>query len=136
MMGVGQININAPGLCGQVGSLSARELREQLAPLFDPAVVSISIDGAVVPNVAQRFRIKSPVFSLALPVENVVSQYCGGLGSIPARVHSPAVGDGVFTIIPPLRVGAHVMRVHYENSAPGVNQDFDHRFDVMPVMRH
>lgn len=135
VMGVAQINFNAPGLCGQVGSLSARELREQLAPLFDPAVVSISIDGAVVPNVAHRFRIKSPVFSLALPADNIVNQACGGAGSIPAGVYSPAVGDGVFVIVPPLRAGAHVVQVHYENPALGVNQDSTFRFDVVPVLR-
>lgn len=135
VVGVAQISFNAPGLCGQAGPLSARELREQLAPLFDPAVIAISIDGAVVPNVAHRFRIKSPVFSLALPADNIVNQACGGPGSIPAGVYSPAVGDGVFVIVPPLRAGAHVMQVHYENPALGVNQDSTFRVDVVPVLR-
>jgi hypothetical protein len=135
MIGYYQANFNTPDLCGQVGSLPARVLRDQLAANFDPATISITIDGATVPNVANRYRIKSPVFSMTLPADNMVNQYCGGPGSIPAGVYSPAIADGIFVIVRPLPVGRHQMRVHVDIPAQSWNFDTDYEFEVVPVSR-
>lgn len=135
MVGHARVNINVPNVCGQVGSFSTRELQAQLAALVDTATnVSITVDGATVPNVANRFRVNTPAFSAAFAKEQVGNAFCPPDDPVPPGVYN-TVSQGFAVILKPLRPGPHEVKVHVE--FPGLfTFDDTYQIDVVPVNRH
>jgi hypothetical protein len=110
---VNYIAFDSPGVCGQVGSLSVPELRGFSAAFIDSVTrVSVSLDGAPLRSVR---RIRSEVFPLALPAENIFTSPPSCI--VPAGVFPRAVDDGYYAEIENLSVGEH--SVQFTASAPG-----------------
>lgn len=103
------VNVDTPNLCGQAGSFTASELRDQVAPFVDGATnVSLTVDGIKVGNV---HRSKSGVFAVTMPEDNLFNAAFCGPGGIPAGVYSPAIDDGYYGQINALSPGDHVVHI-------------------------
>jgi hypothetical protein len=77
-----------------------------------PGSLVCTIDGVAVQNLS-TFRVESPLFEIGpLPDNNILESF--GLDA-PEGSTSPAVGDGVYVMIPPLPVGKHTL--HFEGAA-------------------
>jgi hypothetical protein len=136
MTGFSFINYNVPYVCGQGASLSAKELLAQINESLDSATnVSITIDGATVPNVANRFRVTAPTFWLAQAKDQFGNETCPPNDQIPPGVYSPSTGAGFVVILKPLALGAHLIKIHTE--FPGF-RTFDDTYEVtvVPVRIH
>ena len=79
---------------------TAKELRAETAPCLD-AVTSLEVvvDGVPVPNLREKFRVKSGVFAVALPSDD--------LFGLDARTYSPAIDDGFYVMLRPLSAALH-----------------------------
>ena len=123
-------NINTPGLCGQSDdAATVKQLRAQIAPLIDGAThVSATVDGRAVPNIV---RVKSSVFAIALPAENIFTIECGE--TIPEGIYSPGVDDGLYIRLPALRAGNHQIHLHGELPAFNFVQDITYNLTVVPI---
>jgi hypothetical protein len=127
-----QFNFNTPNVCGQgPDNLTVAEMRAANAA-FVAGVTrkSVTVDGQPVATP----RIQSRVFAVALPEDNVFNSLCGGPGSVPARIYSPAVVDGFYAIVGPLqpRPQPHTVQIHAEGSQ-GFVQDITYSLTVVPV---
>ena len=82
---------------------TAKELRAETAPCLD-AVTSLEVvvDGVPVPSLREKFRVKSEVFAVALPSDN--------LFGLDARTYSPTIDDGFHVMLRPLSVGPQTVR--------------------------
>src|SRR5215831_3476720 len=102
---INSVNINAPNVCGQdATNVSVKALRALSAGCIDGATnLSVEVDGQTLQHLQ---RVKSEVFEVALPEDNVFNALCGGPGSVPAGIYSPAVDDGVYVRLEPLEVGS------------------------------
>ena len=130
---INNVNINTPNVCGQgPNDISVKELRAQVAPVMDAAHdLSVEIDGHKV----DRFRrVQSKVFYVALPEDNIFNPFCGGPGTVPTGVYSPAIDDGFYARIHPLKPGMHTLHFHAEN--PNATQDVTYTLQVIPLNRH
>jgi hypothetical protein len=88
---------------------------------------SVTVDGQRVPTP----RIQSRVFEVALPEDNVFDAPCTGLGNVPAGIYSPAVVDGFYAILGPLRPGPpHTVQIKAEGS---VAETVTYTLIVVPV---
>ena len=70
--------------------------------------VSAEIDGEVVPNLMERFRVQSIVFGYTLPANNLLLAV--GETGIPQGTYFPAVDEGWGLMLSPLRPGNHVVQ--------------------------
>jgi hypothetical protein len=129
---INSVQINVPNVCGQgPQNFSVKELRAMAAPIIDGATnLSVTVDGIAIKNLR---RVKSDVFEVALPEENVFDAPCGGPGSVPAGVFSPAVDDGFYVLLKPLPVGPHTLHFHAESLAFGLIQDVTYNLAVVKV---
>jgi len=85
---INAVSINTPNVCGSINE-SAAQLRADIAPIIDGASkLSLTVDNKEVKILLQR--VKSTVFAVALPEDNVFNAVCGGPGSVPAGIYSPA----------------------------------------------
>jgi hypothetical protein len=110
---INSVQINFPNVCGQKGALSVSELRSMAASTIDGVTNrSLTVDGIVIKKMQ---RVKSEVFEVALPEENVFNSICGGPGSVPAGIYYPAVDDGFYVLLRPLPVGDHTLDFHVES---------------------
>src|SRR5262249_47244326 len=125
-----QVEINTPNVCGQTGALSVKELRVSAATVIDGATsLSVTVDGIAIKNLQ---RVRSQVFAVALPVDNIFNSPCGGPGTVPAGIYSPAVDDGFYVLLKPLPLGHHALHFHAE--AGGIVQDITYNLTVVPVL--
>ena len=114
------MQINTPNVCGQNGALSVRELRVAAASLIDGAVnLSVTVDDIPIKNFR---RVKSVVFEVALPADNVFVAPCAPL-PVPAGIYSPAVDDGIYVRLEPLDIGSHALHFHAESPKGVVQSD-------------
>ena len=129
---INSINFNTPNVCGQDGTnLTVRDLRQFSASFLNTAMsLSVEVDGRANLNMQ---RIQSDVFSLALPQGNVFDPLCASLGGVPARVYSPAVDDGYYVMLDPLKTGAHTLRIRA--NTPSFNMDVTYTLHVVPVLK-
>jgi hypothetical protein len=128
---INSVNINTPNVCGQGGPLTVSELRAASAASIDKATnLSVTVDGIAIKKLR---RVKSQVFSVALPEDNVFNTPCGGPGSVPAGIYSPAVDDGFYVLLDPLSVGNHALHFHAENPSQNFIQDVTYNLTVVPV---
>jgi hypothetical protein len=78
-------------------------------------------------------HIKSIVFDVALPGDNVFNALCGGPGTVPANIYSPAADDGIYVLLKPLKVGQHRLHFHAENVSQSFVEDITYLFTVVPT---
>jgi hypothetical protein len=124
------IEFNTPNVCGQGASLDVATLRAMAAPFIDAATnMSVKIDGKSVKNLT---RVKSEVFAVTLPADNIWNSPCGGPGTVPAGVYSPSVDDGYYVLLKPLGVGNHALHIHAESTG-GFVLDVTYHLIVAPV---
>ena len=109
--------------------ISADELRADIAPCLDTVTaVSVEVDDNSIIrfNKINKFRVKSEVFDVTLPEENLFSL----VGDVPPGTYSPAVADGFYVMLKPLKVGDHT--VHISAVMPGI-KDYDACADPMSL---
>lgn len=131
------INFNTPNVCGQDSNdIPVRTLR-QLSADFLAGVTAISaeLDGR---RLRQVRRIRSQVFAVSAPEDNLFQSACGSLtppATLPADVYSPAVDDGFYVLLPPLDSGPHTLHFRAVNPDPktGFTQDVTYHLDVKQV---
>jgi hypothetical protein len=109
---VNAINANSPNVCGQdSNNISVKDLRAALKRLIDGAQnLSVTVDGQNVKKTLLQ-RVQSDPFEVALPEDNLFVAPCSTQtppGS-PAGTYSPAVDDGYYVALPPLKLGSHTI---------------------------
>jgi hypothetical protein len=130
---INDIEINTPGVCGSPpNNVSVRELRDTAASHISGAInLSVTLDGKTIKDLR---RVKSEVFEVALPEDNVFDSPCAGLGGVKAGIYSPAVDEGFYVLLDPLSVGPpHTLHFHAENPSQAVFEDITYILNVMPV---
>ena len=126
------VNFNAPNICGQTGSLSTKDLRDATAAFVNGlSQLAAELDGRAL----SLQRIRSRVFELALPEDNVFDGPCASIGNVPAGIYSPAVDEGFYASVPPLRPGNHTIHFHAENSSQGFVVDVTYTLHVVAVSK-
>jgi hypothetical protein len=134
------LSFNSPNVCGQgPENASVDELRAGAADIVDDAIslagaVSVEVDGKPVQKLQERFRIKSIVFEIVLPEDNVLDAPCtgAGLGNVPVGIYSPSVDDGFYVMLKPLDVGKHTL--HMRGQFPDFTFDVTYNLTVVPVL--
>ncbi|MFL6465933.1 MAG: hypothetical protein ACJ73N_16180 [Bryobacteraceae bacterium] len=126
------ININTPNVCDQP-DMSVRELRQQAADFIDGVTnVSAELDGELIKHVR---RTRSRVFAVTLPENNIFDT--PDVCNVPAGVYSPAVDEGFYVSLSPLKAGAHTLHFHAENPDQKFTQDVTYNLTVVHVsVRH
>jgi hypothetical protein len=100
-------------VCGQLESLSVEQLRAISAGAVDAAPnLSVQLDGVPIKKVR---RVKSKVFAVALPEDNVFDALCGS-NNVPAGIYSPAVDDGFYVLLDKLSAGKHTLKFQAKDS--------------------
>jgi hypothetical protein len=123
------IQFDTPDVCGQAGSLSVAELRINAAQVIDGLKqFTATLDSRPVRPIR---RIRSEVFPVALPAENIFNLPCGGPGAVPAAVYSRAVDDGYYAGIDGLGVGEHMLQFT-ATFADNSRVDVSYRLIVVP----
>jgi len=126
-----QVEINTPNVCGQTGTLSVKELRASAAAFIDEATnLSVTVDGVPIKKLQ---RVRSQIFAVALPVDNIFNSPCGGPGTVPPGIYSPAVDDGFYVLLDPLPLGHHALHFHSENPSQNFMEDVTYNLTVVPV---
>jgi hypothetical protein len=76
---INSVNFNAPEVCGQGSdNISVEDLRATSAAFVDVATnLSVTVDKVAIKNLR---RVKSKVFAVALPEDNVFDSQCASLG--------------------------------------------------------
>jgi hypothetical protein len=83
---------------------TATDLRTETAPCLDAATqLTVEVDGQSVPKLFDKNRVRSTVFTITLPDDN--------LFGLSAGVYSPAIDDGYYVMLRPLAVGEHVVHI-------------------------
>ena len=107
--------------------------RDMAAPIIDKATnLSVAVDAITIKSLR---RVKSDVFEVALPEENVFDPLCGGPGTVPGGIYSPAVDDGFYVLLNPLPVGSHTLHIHAESTVGPILQDVTYNLTVVRVLR-
>jgi hypothetical protein len=130
---INSVQINTPNVCGQPGALSVRELRDAATLFIDGATnVSVAVDGIAIKKLR---RVRSEVFVVALPENNVFVEPCAPL-PVPAGIYSPAVDEGFYVLLNPLPLGPHALHFHAENpsAVPAFTLDVTYILTVVPVL--
>lgn len=129
--------VNAPDVCGQVGELSAADMRRNAAPFIDAATgLHVAIDGRPVGafNASpQRFRVRSQTFAATFPRDNIFVEPCAGVDppGFPPGIYSPGVDDGYYVMLKPLPVGYHTLR--FSGASGDFALEVEYRLKVVPV---
>jgi hypothetical protein len=118
---------NTPNTCGQGSeSFTAKEMRAAIAPFIDEAInLSVTVDGRRVKNIQ---RIRSEVYEVSMPEENVID-FLGA--DCAAGVYSPAVDDGYYAYLNPIKPGLHTLHIQAESS--GFIVDVTYHLNIVPV---
>jgi len=131
---VNQDNINSPNVCGfGPENMTAKELRPFTKSTIDSATnLKLEVDHHNASRLMRR--IQSPVYEITLPEDNLFLTPCGGPGTVPAGVYSPAVDDGYYATIGPLKPGIHTIYFHAETpGTPPTIEDVTYTLTVVPV---
>jgi hypothetical protein len=112
---VNSVQINTPNICGQGGNISVKDLRKLAADGLKGATYSVHLDGRAITDIQ---HLQSPVFGVALPEDNIFDEPCSSLGNVPAGIFSPAVDEGFYVLLEPLKTGLHTL--HIQAASPGV----------------
>jgi hypothetical protein len=126
-------NVDMPNVCGQGAErIPVKVLRSGNADFINGVTnLLVEVDGKEVKNVR---RIRSPIFAIALPEDNLFDSSCTDFGGVPAGVYSPAVADGFYVILNRLTVGTHELHFHAENPTEEFIVDVTYELTVVPVI--
>jgi hypothetical protein len=126
---INAVNINAPNVCGQSSEdLPVKDLRVLSAQFIDGATnLLVTLDGLAIKNLR---RVKSKIFAIALPEDNVFDLPCAD-GGVPAGIYSPAVDDGFYVLLERLPEGSHTLHFHAESGS--FTQDITYNLTVVAV---
>ena len=93
---------------------------------------SVTVDGQPVANIQ---RIRSIVFEVALPEDNLFDAGCAPQ-NVPSGIYSPAVDDGFYVLLRRLQVGPHTVRIMAQNPSqtPPFVEDVTYNLNVLPVL--
>ncbi len=120
---------DSPGLCGQGASISVPEARAGLAAFIGGLTdLAVEVNGKAV----GMQRIRSRVFTVALPEDNLFDAVCAADGGMPAGIYAPAVDDGYYVRLKPLKPGNHTLHFHAENAEVGFAIDTTYHLTVVP----
>jgi hypothetical protein len=124
---INSVNINTPNVCGQgPDDMSVGDLRSKVATFIDNATnLSVKVDG----KMQTISRVKSDVFDVVLPEDNIFDASCGS--NVPAGVYFPAIDDGFYVLLNPLSAGPHTVEIHAETG--GFILDVKYDLNVVPV---
>jgi hypothetical protein len=127
---INAVNIDTPNVCGQgSASLTVKDLRSFSAAFIDGATnLSVLVDGKPIKDMR---RVRSQVFAITLPEDNVFDAPCTGLGNVPAGIYSPAVDDGFYVGIE-LKAGSHTLRI--QAAGAGFTLDVTYNLTVVPLV--
>jgi hypothetical protein len=113
---INQVGFNSPG-CGQgPDNIPAKVLRKAVGDYIDSVRLgdlNVTLDNQ---PVYPFKRIQSDVFALAMPANN--------LGGCDPGVYSPAVDDGYYVKLDPLKVGPHTLHIHAAAPGPDPSHPF------------
>jgi hypothetical protein len=135
---INEVSINSPNVCGSgPENEPVKDLRQMSKSFIDGVALSsvkVQVDGNKVPF----RRVQSQVFEVALPGDNVFDALCGGPGSVPATIYSPAVDDGYYVLLPPLKPGPHPHTIRFQAEPPPTTPptpptDVTYTITVVPV---
>ena len=102
------------------------DLRTYNASIIDSASVSLVVDGKIVDDLKDKFRVQSPIFGFTLPTDNFFTAV--GEGPFVAGTYFPAADDGVYVMLAPLSPGLHT--IHLAGSIPNFNFDVTYHLHV------
>ena len=127
---------DSPNVCGQgPESIPIEDMRSTVAGFVDGVTnIAVEVNGKPIRNIR---RVRSVVFAVALPEENVFDAPCiaAELGEVPAGIYSPTVDEGLYVTLRPLEVGNHTLHFHAENPGQGFLLDVTYNLTVVPVVR-
>jgi hypothetical protein len=130
---VNAVNFDTPNACFQGDPLPTSFYRDAAAAFIDgTSNLSASVDGK---PIKQLHRVRSPVFAVALPQDNLFNHPNICNGTLPAGIYSPAVDDGYYVRLNPLKVGEHQVIIHAENTSAGFVVDVTYNLTVVPVAK-
>jgi hypothetical protein len=124
---INSVQINSPNVGQGPENIPVKDLRSAAASFINGATnLSVTVDEVAIRNLQ---RVKSEVFAVALPGENVFDA--------PAdRIYSPSVDDGFYVLLNPLSVGKHTLHFHAERPNAGFTPiDVTYNFNVVQVLR-
>ena len=125
------INFDTPNVCGQGSTrLTVAELRASSAALInDASTLTVMLDGKVVTEIE---RVRSRVFPLTLPENNVFDPFCADFGGFPGGVYPRAVDEGYYVKLDALSPGTHTLRIQATAPTFGVDLDVTYNLTVVP----
>ncbi len=128
----GAVYTNTPGLCGDPPTpLSAADMRAAISGFVDSFTqVSVTLNGAPVRSVR---RVRSKVYPVALPANNVFGLFCPAPG-IPAGLYR-TLDDGYVAEIEHLKVGTHTLSAGASNGG-SFTTNVVYTITVVPREKH
>lgn len=123
---------DTPNACGQgPEAIPVAEMRAIAGAAIDGASgVSATFDGQALNNIR---RVRSRVFELTLPEDNLFDAACADTGGLPGGVYPTAVDDGYYALLKPLRPGNHTLRIQAEVPEAGFVIDTTYHLIAVPV---
>ena len=125
---------NTPNACGQgPENLTAKEQQASIKPFIDAAQnLKVTVDHQTIRKTLLR-RVQATPFAIALPEDNIFVPGCSTLNppGQPAGVFSPAVADGYYVSLDPLKPGAH--EIHIQAQSDSFTVDVTYNLTVVPV---
>jgi hypothetical protein len=124
---VNSVQVNTPGICGQTGPLSVKEMRANSAAFIDGVTsVTLTLDSRPVHKVR---RVRSEPFVTVLPADNLFVAPCNG--DSPAGVYGPSVDDGYYARLEHLSPGRHVLQFTAKNASANFDLNITYVLDVI-----
>ena len=102
-------------------------MRASLAQAMDGTTNKFDIDGKRIRNLLRDFRVQSPAFVFTMPDDNVWKAI--GEGNFTGGAYFPAVDDGVYVMLAPLRKGPHT--IHFYGYMPMYDFTLDITYNLM-----
>jgi hypothetical protein len=132
---INQVNFNTPKECFQgPAALNVHDMRAGAASLVGGGQnISVELDGHPVTSFQ---RLQSNVFKVTLPADNIFNPFCTdnppreGADGLPAGTYKPAIDDGIYVTLSPLRPGQHTLHFHAENPSAGVLVDVTYTLHI------
>lgn len=127
------VGFDTPNACGQDSTPLPSSFYRGLAADFIDGVsqLSVSLDNQPIKTIQ---HVRSKVFSITLPQENLFADACAPFGGLPAGVYSPAIDEGFYVRLDPLAPGIHTVVIHAANPSQGFLLDVTYDLTVVPVV--
>lgn len=106
-------------------------LRDTVAALIDDTTaISVKLDGKPIARIDRKFRVRSIVFELSLPEDNIFD-ISPTAACPPSGICSPSVDDGFYLMLKPLPVGNHTLQI--KGATTTFSVDVSYNLSVVPV---